>query len=568
MIPEDKKTSEEKNIPGNTPGSKQENKPDHNNDIPSKGRRDALKTLVGVPVLGAMALGVINKKSHDNKRKQEIREIFNVGPDPAAPAVPAPGKQIRLGIIGFGIRGKQLMRAAGFALPSQIDQLKENAKKDSRDTRYKDYLEQEDLNVVVTGVCDIFDTYGEEAVLAGSNIHREGSDGKMGPAPKRYRTYKELLAANDVDAVIIASPDHWHATMAIDAAKAGKHVYVEKPFSWTVPETYDAAKAIQESGVVFQLGHQGRQVDSYRKAKEIIDNGLIGDISLIEVCTNRNDPNGAWVYPIHETANPKTIDWKQFEGPEERVKEYMDYMGKYGLMKYVGPEDRVQFSLERFFRWRCWWDYSTGLSGDLLTHEYDAVNQILGTGIPHSATSSGGVYFFKDGRTVPDVLQTTFEFPDQNFTMLYSATLASNRNRGKVIMGHDASMEVSDTLTVKVDSASTRYKDKIESGLIKPDVPFYTYVPGKSNVDAVTSATELYFAQRGLLYSYLGGKRYDTTFLHIREWLECIRDRNKKTSCGIKEAFEEAITAHMGTRAYLEGRTMYWDKENKEIVRS
>lgn len=104
-------------------------------------------------------------------------------------------------------------------------------------------------------------------------------------------------------------------------------------------------------------------------------------------------------------------------------------------------------------------------------------------------------------------------------TMLYSATLASNRNRGKVIMGHDASMEVGDTLTVKVDSGSTRYKEKIEKGIIKPDVPFYTYVPGKSNVDAVTSATELYFAQRGLLYSYLGGKRYDTTFLHIREWL-------------------------------------------------
>ena len=108
---------------------------------------------------------------------------------------------------------------------------------------------------------------------------------------------------------------------------------------------------------------------------------------------------------------------------------------------------------------------------------------------------------------------------------------------------------------------------KIEKGIIKPDVPFYTYIPGRSKVDAITSPTELYFAKRGLLYSYVGGKRYDTTFLHIREWLECIRDRNKKTSCGIDAAFEEAITAHMGTRAYLEGRTMYWDKDKEEIIR-
>lgn len=87
-----------------------------------------------------------------------------------------------------------------------------------------------------------------------------------------------------------------------------------------------------------------------------------------------------------------------------------------GAAKYVGPDSRDKFSLERFFRWRCWWDYSTGLSGDLLTHEYDAMNHILDLGIPASATSSGGVYFFKDGRTVPDVLQTTFEFPDRNMS--------------------------------------------------------------------------------------------------------------------------------------------------------
>jgi len=109
-------------------------------------------------------------------------------------------------------------------------------------------------------------------------------------------------------------------------------------------------------------------------------------------------------------------------------------------------------------------------------------------------------------------------------------------------------------------------RKKIEQGIIPTDKPFFTYVPGQSKVDAVTSATELYFAQRGLLYTYVDGKTYDTTHLHMREWLECIR-QNQTPSCNIDEAFQEAMTAHMGTRAYLEGRTMYWDRDKEEISR-
>jgi hypothetical protein len=151
-------------------------------------------------------------------------------------------------------------------------------------------------------------------------------------------------------------------------------------------------------------------------------------------------------------------------------------------------------------------------------------------------------------------------------TMLYSATQASSRSRGKVFMGTEASMEVSNILQISVDNNSKRYAQKIQEGVIKTDSPFYTYVPGQNSSDTVTSPTELYFAQRGLLYTYVNGKRYDTTHLHVREWLECIR-QGKTPSCNIDQAFEEAITAHMGTRAYLEGRTMYWNPEKEEIVR-
>lgn len=536
-------------------------------DSPSAdtGRRTLLKSLVAVPVLGAMAYGVYKKKRYDYMHR-DISDVFKLDTKPAIMDAQPNGQKIRLGYIGFGIRGKHLMQAVGFAEPRYIDGLIQREKENSKYTGYRDFQEQDDLNVEITAVCDIFDVYGEAAVVAGSNVHREGTGGKLGKEPKRYKHYQELLAADDVDAVVIATPDHWHSQMAMDAARAGKHVYLEKPLSWTLEETYRVRQVVREAGIVFQLGHQGRQTDSYIKAKEIVDKGLLGHISLIEMTTNRNDPNGAWVYSIIDGSNPSTIDWKQFEGPEQQVKEYTDYMKKYRLERYIGPEERDKFSLERFFRWRCWWDYSTGLSGDLLTHEYDAVNQIMGMGIPHSVASSGGVYFFKDGRTVPDVLQTTMEFPDKDFTLLYSATLASQRDRGKVFMGHDASMELSQIISVQADPRSTLYEDKIRQGIIPTDVPFYTYTPGREDSDGVASATELYFAKRGLMNSYINGKKYNTTFLHIREWLECIR-QSKTPSCNIDQAFEEAISAHMGTRAYLEGRTMYWDKDKEEIVR-
>ena len=193
------------------------------------------------------------------------------------------------------------------------------------------------------------------------------------------------------------------------------------------------------------------------------------------------------------------------------------------------------------------------------------MNQILDLGIPQYASSSGGIYYFKDGRTVPDVLQTVFEFPDKNLSMLYSASLASSKDRGKVIMGHDGNMELGQSLTIMADRNSTRYADKIKDNVIDPSRPIYTYIPGRKNVDAVSSATEQYFAGRGLLYTYRNGKRVDTTHLHIKEWLEAIRNGGK-TSCNIDMGFEEAMTAHMGTIAYREGRRVEWDAENEKII--
>ena len=182
-----------------------------------------------------------------------------------------------------------------------------------------------------------------------------------------------------------------------------------------------------------------------------------------------------------------------------------------------------------------------------------------------TAVSSGGIYWFKDGRTVPDVLTTAFEFTDRNLSILYSATLANSRNRGKILMGHDGTMLLGNTMTIYADATSTKYADKIASGDIKPATPIVNFVPGKKSIDAVTTATEAYFVERGLLYTTSGGKTVNTVSLHLKNWLNCIRNGGTPV-CDIDSAFEEGITAHMGTISYREGRRVYWDRDKELIV--
>ena len=507
-------------------------------------RRDIIKGLATVPVVGAFFYGWYKKRKLETLLRDAIREEITLdNENPVFHRKVSTEKQIRLGIIGAGGRGRALLKACGFLRPEVIDAYVESAKENKTDKRYAEFLEQEDLNIVINGVCDVFDVHADYGLKACANIDRLPSDQEMSALPKRYRNYKDLLAADDIDAVIIATPDHWHGTMTIEAARAGKHVYCEKPMTWAVEETYEVVKAVKENNIVFQLGHQNRQTESYFKAKEAIEKNVLGKINLVEVTTNRNSPQGAWVYNINENGNPQTIDWEQF----------------------IGPAPAHEFSLERFFRWRCWWDYSTGLSGDLFTHEYDAMNQILGLGIPNSAMASGDIYFYKDGRTVPDVLQMTFEYPDKDLSLLYSASLASNKRRGRVIMGHDGYMELGSDMKIYADRGSSKYKDKIEAGIIRPEMPIFSFTPGLKQVDAITSATEQYFAGRGLLYTYRGGKRVDTSHLHIKDWLDAIRS-GSDPACNIDRGFEEAMTAHMGTVSYHEKRKVFWDADKQKIV--
>ena len=488
-----------------------------------------------------------------------------------APAVlknKKPGDLIRLGVIGYGWRGAQDLKAAGVGNPEWAAKAKAASEKNKLDKRFETYLQQEDLNVALTGICDVFSTRRDQGVASSVSTVRPNGIQPQTEQAKAYLDYQDMLASDDIDAVIITTPDHWHSKMAVDAERAGKHVYVEKCMTRTMEEAQAMYDSFNGSKMKLQLGHHSRAAASHEKANEIIDNDILGPVTLVEITTNRNSPGGAWVYPIQWNsiedygqkyvskdlfANPKSLDWDRWQGP---------------------APNKVPFNLERYFRWRCWYDYGTGLSGDLFSHDFDAVNQIMDLGIPKTASSSGGIYRYtkenfpdliKHERDVPDNFQTILEYPDRNLTVIYSATLTNSNYRGKKFMGHDATMEVGSGLTVTPDPYSTRYKQKIADGIINTALPMFAYSPGSKDVDGVTSATAKYFAQKGLVYTYKEGKRVDPTHLHVADWLDCVRNGGQPR-CNIEEGFEEAVACHMATESYLQGRRVEWDPIKKRIV--
>jgi predicted dehydrogenase len=509
-------------------------------------RRDVIKGLAGVPVAGAIFWAGATKAGQQKRERDAILEALQINASPPAETGPMSGDPIRLGIIGFGIRGPQLCRALGFATKGWLSDMKQQAEKNPKDERLESFIDQENLNVEITAVCDLFEVRSEEAADSFSTDKVK---------VKVYRNYQELLASKDVDAVVIATADHWHAPIAIAALEAGKHVYLEKPMTHNIAETYALREAVRNSDRVFQVGHQHRQTQSFVTAQDVINKKILGHVSLVTASTNRNSDNGAWQYNIHEKASPQTIDWKQF----------------------IGSAPMIPFNAEHFFRWRKWWAYGSGLSGDLMVHDYDRINCVLKMGIPKCVISSGGIYTHKDGRNVPDVMQINMEFPDfttgssqeagkeKGMTVVYSATLGNQYGRTTALMGHDATMELGNSLTIYPDANSTRFKDMLKEGTIDPNIPLYVYDPAANSVDGMTSATSKYFADKGLLWTYRNGRRVDSTHLHMREWLSVIRNGGA-VSCGIQEGFEEAMTAHMGGLSYKLGRRIDWDASSETIL--
>lgn len=517
-------------------------------------RRDALKGIAAVPLLGVFTYDFWKKKAIQKAKSKVVQLDLGLTSNKNL-IIPKNitknrDKIIRIGIIGVGSRGSSLLKALGFVLPDDYNSLYKKAKNNDAGAikKLQTYQNQDMLNIQVIGICDVFDMRAEKGVKIASNGIQPNGELANIKDVKSYKRYQDLLANPKIDAVIITTPDFHHAHMTIDAVEAGKHVYCEKGMTMTENELHDVYDAVKQSKVVFQLGHQNSKNETFKKAKEIINGNILGKVTLIETTTNRNSKWGAWVRHLDDDGNPKpgslkNIDWEQ----------------------WLGNTPKVPFSIERYYGWPRWFAYDTGLAGQLFSHEVDALNQIMGFGIPKTVTSSGGIYFHPEERDMPDIFQSVLEFPDRDFTMLYSASLANSRSRGRVFMGNDASMEVGGDLKIFANGDSPQYKQKIENGLINPKQPFYTYPEKAIDVDAITSATEKYYAERGLIDTQVNGITKDITHLHIKEWIDVIRDGGT-TGCNIEKAFDDTVAVLMVHKSYVENRKVEWDPINRRII--
>ncbi len=304
----------------------------------------------------------------------------------------SPNDRIRLGAIGMGIQGFANCRSA-LRVPG----------------------------VELAAVCDLYDG------------HLQSSKEQFNKDLFTTRDYREVLQRSDIDAVIISTPDHWHDHISIAAMEAGKAVYCEKPMVHHLEEGHAVIAAQKKTGQVFQVGSQRVSSPLYAKAKELFESGVLGRLVLAEAWTDRHSALGAWQYSIPPDASPKTVDWEAFLGDAPKR-----------------PFDKV-----RFFRWRNYTDYGTGMAGDLYVHLFSGLHTVTSSLGPERIFTTGGLRYWDDGRDVPDLQVGVFDYPETDAHPAFNVQLRCNfvdgggGSSGLRLVGTDAMMDIGwNSLTV------------------------------------------------------------------------------------------------------------------------
>lgn len=414
------------------------------------------------------------------------RLAASAAPDPQPQ--PAPSDTLRIAHIGAGIRGSQLIEEF-----SSIH------------------------GVRISAVCDLYDGYLQHA--------REACKDPI-DTTKRY---EDVLARKDIDAVVIATPDHWHRRMTLDALSAGKHVYIEKPLTWSISEGPEIIAAEKRAGKVLMVGSGGKTTTLVAKTRELVAQGTLGAVRQIRMVNYRNTREGAWIYPIPPDASPQTVDWQRF----------------------IGSSPKRAFSPEVFFRWRCWWEYSGGVATDLFVHLLTTLHEVMNVTAPISVVSQGGLFKWKDGRTVPDVLESLFEYKE-GFVAQMSVNLAnSSRAPGMVIFGEKATLVMEPgKLIVTPEPEDFDVQHYGSTAWPKAMRDQYLESRGASTPRPPRADPKEVLIERG------PG--------HAEYFVRSIRD-NTPSRENATEGHAAAGAAHLANLAFREGRKVRWDFATNKV---
>ena len=421
--------------------------------------------------------------------------------EPAALAAQtAPSRRIRFAIVGTGIRGCDLLRAA---------------------------------RQVPTGICvgaaDLYETR-----------HQAAKEAWGGDIPTT-RDYRVFLDSKDVDAVLVATSDHLHRRVTLDAVAAGKDVYCEKPMSHKVADGLAMVEAVEAGKRIFQAGSQRVSSILYAKARDIYASGRLGEVHSIDAQWNRNSPGGAWVYPIPADASPQTVDWDRFiqDAPPH-------------------PFDPV-----RFFRWRLFRDYGSGLGGDLFVHLLSGIQVITGINtVASRAYSSGGLYHYKDGRDFPDLLETVYDYPSANGGIQVHLHCNQNNNDADErisFFGSTGTMVVTgNSVTLTPQDVTPRFESYGWNGM--------TDAQRKQGMDewrAAHPAPPLSMIQ-GAVETYTVPRGYDDAADHIANFFRAVNTRQHVVE---DEIFgnNAAIGCHLANYSYFHRTVATWDAATKTI---
>jgi predicted dehydrogenase len=351
-----------------------------------------------------------------------------------------------------------------------------------------------DANAELVSVCDLWSRRRDEA----AGLVKEAT----GREPQKVQHYRELLEMKDLDGVIIATPDHQHATQLIHAVGAKKDVYCEKPMGNVLAETKAAYKAVQESKQVVQLGTQGLSTGRNQAGAEFVRSGRLGAISRVSHHASHNGPRWSPVPAVKEIREADT-DWKAW---------------------LMGRPDRP-FDPRLYFEFRLYREFSNGIPDQWLTHAIADVHAVMDDYFPVSVVASGGVLVHKDGRENSDTLQATLVYP-KDFLVDYAAMFGNNYPGHLRFFGENGTMErTSDGYVVLPAGGGDR------PGRIKSDVILKAVAP----------------------------------INHMKNWLDCMRNR-QTPNADVRTGYAHSVASMMAAKAEVSGQKQYWDPKLEAIV--